>query len=430
MGKVWYLLAGSGLKLLQPSIWGTRMNGRSSRCRSSVLQVAVGFATLLVALGVGVRPGVASSPPFAEPESLNEVMANLLSNNCAGLGSNATGPLARLCGIPPTNAGSGTFSMPTVDSRVGAGEDVRRARRRVEERRQGASADDMAGTRGLSFFVSGDYQRFDQDSNRFETAYKKDTAGSTAGVDYSFGRFLAGVAVNYAHEFGDYAGVGGGFDTSAYGLLLYGSVVPLPNLFVDVVGGYTRKEYDFERRAAITIAPDRSVAGSTHASTSGDEVKLSVAGGYDFVIERFTVGPRLGINLRETTIDGFQERGNTGLELKYNNQNVTSLTHVVGVFASYAISTAMGVIVPQTTFEWVHEFLDDQRSIGFRFVFAQGAGKFLFRNEPPDRDYFNLNVGAVFVLPNGLAPFFNYRELLGYRDRSSHTVSLGLRFAF
>src|SRR5207249_2847309 len=79
--------------------------------------------------------------------------------------------------------------------------------------------------------------------------------------------------------------------------------------------------------------------GSTHASTSGDEVKLSVNGGYDFVIERFTVGPRLGINLRETTIDGFQERGNTGLELKYNNQNVTSLTHVVGVFASYALST-------------------------------------------------------------------------------------------
>ena len=34
------------------------------------------------------------------------------------------------------------------------------------------------------------------------------------------------------------------------------------------------------------------------------------------------------------------------------------------------------------------------------------------------------------VLPNGLQPFLNFRELVGYKDRSSHTVSLGLRVPF
>jgi hypothetical protein len=34
------------------------------------------------------------------------------------------------------------------------------------------------------------------------------------------------------------------------------------------------------------------------------------------------------------------------------------------------------------------------------------------------------------VLPNGMQPFVNFRELVGYRDRSSHTVTVGLRVPF
>jgi len=34
------------------------------------------------------------------------------------------------------------------------------------------------------------------------------------------------------------------------------------------------------------------------------------------------------------------------------------------------------------------------------------------------------------VLPNGLQPFLNFRELVAYRDRNSHTVTVGLRIPF
>jgi hypothetical protein len=56
--------------------------------------------------------------------------------------------------------------------------------------------------------------------------------------------------------------------------------------------------------------------------------------------------------------------------------------------------------------------------------------RFLFQTDTPDRDYFNLGVGVSMVLPNGLQPFLNYRELVAYKDRSSHSVSLGLRVPF
>ena len=82
------------------------------------------------------------------------------------------------------------------------------------------------------------------------------------------------------------------------------------------------------------------------------------------------------------------------------------------------------------TAEYLHEFENDQKSYQFRF--AQDASGTVFRYvlDAPDRDYFNVGAGVVLVLPNGLAPFLNYRELLGYRHQTNHTVTAGVRFSF
>ena len=71
------------------------------------------------------------------------------------------------------------------------------------------------------------------------------------------------------------------------------------------------------------------------------------------------------------------------------------------------------------------------RRIAFRFREDEGQRRFLFQNDAPDRDYFfNLTVGLVLVLERGIAPFVNYRTLLGYREQQSHTVTAGVRFEF
>ena len=54
----------------------------------------------------------------------------------------------------------------------------------------------------------------------------------------------------------------------------------------------------------------------------------------------------------------------------------------------------------------------------------------MFETDPPDRDYFNLGVGVSMVLANGFQPFLNFRQLVGYEDRSSFAVTLGLRVPF
>ena len=95
-----------------------------------------------------------------------------------------------------------------------------------------------------------------------------------------------------------------------------------------------------------------------------------------------------------------------------------------------AISAGFGVFVPQVSFEWVHEFLNNQRAIYFHFVEDLGQRRFRFQNDPPDRDYFNAGVGLVLVLPNGLSPYVNVSQFFGYSKQSSTTVTAGLRFSF
>jgi len=380
-------------------------------------------ALLLVAGGV------------AEGQGLNDVLGGLLSNNCLALGTGPFGPqLTPICtDIPNTGTGASAGGTTGAETRVSTIGTEQRLQRRLRERRQGASAD--AG-RGLGVFASIDYEKFDQDNTRFESGFERDTLGGTIGVDYALNpSVIFGGAFNYGHEFGNYDGVGGGFDHNGYGGFLYTSLSPLPRLFVDLSVGYIWKDYGYERRATFnppTPAGGRAinVSGPTEGDTQGDELRLSVNSGYDFIFGNVTLGPRLGVNYRDQTIDAYRESGQTGIELAYDNQNIVSLTTNAGVYGSIAINTGLGVIVPQATAEYIHEFLNDQRSVGFRLVQDLANQKFRYQTDPPDRDYVILGVGVSMVLPDGLVAFLNFRELLGYRDRQSHAVNLGVRLAF
>ena len=278
----------------------------------------------------------------------------------------------------------------------------------------------------FNVFVSGEYERFDKNLTTFEPAYKTDIGRVLVGADYSFNdRVLIGGGLKYARDSGHFNG-GGSFDTDSYGPLLYTNFVPIPKLFIDATTGYMRKNHFISRAVSVNSNP----LGFTRGNTDANEFKVGVNGGYDFSFQSITIGPRLGLNYRRTNIDGYRERGNTGQELIYDSQHENSLRSTLGAFGSIAISTGFGVLVPQTTVEYEHEFEDPQRTIKFRLAGDPALGKFRFKNDPPDRNYFKLGFGIVAVLPHGISPFLNYRALLGYNNQSSHIVTVGLRVGF
>ena len=451
---------------------------RSSTALGTV-RVRVGVFVLTLFMLSLAQPAIA--------QTLDQAMSSAISRNCTALGAGTGhsvgsltalgfGPnLAALCADLPsgllgpgfTSNGGLAGGSITGQTGIAVTDDERRLLLRMKERRDRAQNPSGAASadtdRGFGVFVSGEFERFDKDVTQFEPGYTSDTWSGTVAVDYLFtSTVLAGAAFNYGNTHGTFDRRGGSFDTDSFGGLLYLSVFPARNLFIDAVAGYAHKEYSVNRQISFTFNRIRdfpatdprslvAVNGKALSDADGDEYRAGINVGYDFVFGILTVGPRLGVNYKHLDIGRFAERGRgattcftnaastavctssnaSGLELAYDRQQQDFLRSVAGIYGSLAFSTAVGVLLPQTTLEYVHEFLDDQRTIRFRFVEDNaGRTKFGFQTDPPDRNYFLVSVGLALQLPRGIAPFINYRGMFGYSNERSHTVTAGVRFAF
>ena len=374
----------------------------------------------------------------AQAQIFDQLISNLLRPNDCDTRIAPTGSLAnRVCdifaepGVPGVSGGS-TTSLSRERAPI---EEARKRQRKIGP---------------INLYISGEYERFDKDVTTFEPGYKTNSGRALLGADYSFSdRFVLGGALKYSRDEGRFDPQPppvprGRFTTESYGGLLHVGFVPAQRSFVDASFGYTRKDYFIRRGVAVTEGTFPAT-GTADGNTDGNEYNAGLNGGYNFTFQNITVGPRLGLNYRRTEIDGFHERRRllsgdptvlglpapgTGLELIYNSQHENSLTSAIGIYGSMAINTGFGVLIPQTTLEYVHEFLDPQRKITFRFRDDLNRTPFRFENEPPDRNYFNLGAGINLQLPHGFSPFVNYRSLVGYKDQSSHIVTAGLRIEF
>jgi outer membrane autotransporter protein len=375
----------------------------------------------------------------ARAQSLDESVAGALNGGCAALGPARGAQLGALCA-----SGVGTVSTPGANS-TAAGSDVggqdqeSKIKKRLRDLREkeeltgspSKSTETTFALGGLSGFISFDYENVDKRTTGFTPGFNSDKYGGTVGLDYSFGNAVLGAAFVYSRTGGDFDNAGGDFSTRSYGGYLYGSLLPIPNLYIDAVVGYARKDMDLDRLVQFS-GNGISTSGTASSSTNADEYKAGITGGYDFVQGNLTFGPRLGLNYTRNSVDAFSESGSTGLELAYDKQTVESFTSSIGVHGTMAISTSFGVLVPQVSADYIHEFLDDQKVFTAHFVQDLNASPLQlgFQNDSPDRDYFGLGVGLVLVLPHGLSPYANYRALVGDSIRTTQTATVGLRVEF
>ncbi len=388
-----------------------------------------------MALSVAVMP--------ARAQSLDQAVINALSGNCASLGGagNTSGKLNAICAAAggATSSDGGDSNLAS-QSDVGSDDQESKIKRRLQHLRgqddtttgkNAGSSDTEFNLGQLSGFASFDYQNVDKQTTALTNGFNSDKYGGTLGVDYSFSNAVLGVAFNAAHTNADFAGNGGNFNTDTYGGYLYGSLLPLENFYIDGIVGYNHNSTSLDRNALVEIAG--TFFGGTEASSpSANEFKAGISGGYDFSFQSFTIGPRVGLNYTRNAVAAFSESGNSGLELAFNSQTFQSLTSSVGARVSTAISTGFGVLVPQASFDYIHEFSNDQQTFSAHFVDDTKASPttLFFQNDAPDRNYFGLGIGVVMVLPHGLSPYASYRALLADSLQTTQTVTAGLRVEF
>jgi uncharacterized protein with beta-barrel porin domain len=288
--------------------------------------------------------------------------------------------------------------------------------------------------------VSGSYESVDQNSSPFENSYSSSITGGAVGFDYQFNdKVVAGLVAGYRKQDANFGEGGGNFKMTAFEPSLYVSVLPSPSTFLQFVAGYGSQSSDVDRNISLTISTgtDTTFAGPAASTTDTTAYSGAAQFGYDHAAGRYTFGPRIGVNYNRNTIDPYTESGTTGLELRVQERTVKSLQGVLSFYGSGAFSTKSGVVIPQLTVEYVHEF-EDKASI----VNAQFAGdlrdsdtdpnttaySFTYQTNVPDSDFFNIAAGVSVVFPHGIQLFVNLRTMLGNANFDSSGGTIGLRF--
>lgn len=348
------------------------------------------------------------------------------------------GPVIGGGGLPESGstAGGATSATADVEERLRALREDECVQGQECEQDEGTGASTVADLgAGRSVWFSADYQALDRDITDFEDGYDSDIIAMTVGVEWQIeNSWVAGAAFNISRWEGDFES-GGEFETDSYGPIFYSSFYPSEGFFVDVVLSLARKDISNERSRIFFREDDELKGGSISAGPNDDEFSLSFLLGWDYSVRQYTIGPRFSFDYIYTNFDGYSEKGTTvptGLELKFDADSQVSLQTRFGVQASMAISKTFGVVVPQASLDWIHEYANDQRSISVRFVqdLRDNPTKFSFQTDKPDRDFFELSLGLSFVLANDIQAFGNASTILNHDFIDSYTISFGLRKQF
>jgi len=306
----------------------------------------------------------------------------------------------------------------------------------------------------LGVFANGTFTGGDKDATSREAGFDFKTFGATLGADYRFtNNFVLGVTFNYLSTDIDFdqstfisTPAGGGIDTRSFGFSIYGTYYVSNQFYVDGIVNFGWNHYDIDRRIIYAIpTTDRTgalIPGATttvnqtaRGDTNSAQYSFSVGAGYDFNVQGFTITPFVRLEYIRLDIDGYREAINNtangfGLALAFDDQDVDSFISVLGGQASYAISTGIGVLLPQVRAEWRHEFKNDARTITSRFINDPTRTPVVLATDDPDRNFFNLGASLSATFRGGVAAFVSYETVVGLAEVASHSVVGGIRLEF
>ena len=213
---------------------------------------------------------------------------------------------------------------------------------------------------------------------------------------------------------------GGSLNLIAPSVSLYATWAPADNWYVDGTVGYTYLDYSM----------NRGLPGGGTAQSDPDGNQIHAAGrvGYDFQAGGWSFGPFGGLEYIWGQIDGYTETGAGPFNLSVGDQAYDSLQSKLGGQAAYAFECRSGVwLVPQASVAWVHEFLDDSRSVD---TLPAGGGLITLKSGDPTRDFIEVRGGASVTWGSDWSAFIEYAGILANDDYSAHSIAGGLRLLF
>jgi outer membrane lipase/esterase len=297
-------------------------------------------------------------------------------------------------------------------------------------------------------FVEGTYNfgKRDQTSSS-EEAYDFKARSVTAGVDYDFGSAVIGASVGYDKYTADFRSnaisvPGGGAQVKGTSGSLFGAWFGDHWTF-NGIASYGTLKTDVTR--IVSYSPDPMFICSTpcgvqnrtlSGSPGGHDTAVGATVGYDFNASSWTLSPTVSLNYRQVKIDAYSESEfnapatGGGLALAYDSQSVDSLRSVIGVAATRPFSQSFGVLSPNFSLEWQHEYKDQSRTINAGYVVDSAltkVGQFPIQTDAAAKNFGIIGVGLTALFSHRLQAYVTYERLVGISYLTSNAVSIGFR---
>lgn len=276
-----------------------------------------------------------------------------------------------------------------------------------------------------------------KDPTQREDAFSYGNNNMTLGVDYrATDRLIYGAALGYTNYEADFNSAKSVADGSvkSHGFTgsLYGSY-QLDAFSLDGVLSMGETGFDLVRHIKYPsnnpgVPATNEVA---YGSTNGNQVSVNLGGNYENHRDNLAYTTQAHINYLNAAVNGYTEQNAHAFNLQLEDQNMTSLTSIVGEDISYAMSRPIGVLIPEASFMWYHEFSNNSRLVMARYVADPLSANFLAApTDNPDRDYFSAGIGISAVFAGGLQAFVHYETLLGLSTITDNLFSGGVRLEF
>lgn len=265
-------------------------------------------------------------------------------------------------------------------------------------------------------FVSVNHRTGEQDAGDItagdaQAGYDESMSGLTIGADFSWrDHWIAGAAIGASNTDIEYLTGAGDFsmkDASVLGFASYRGKA----LTVQAQLGYSALNYDFE-----------------YADSKGNNRFAFTKAQYAFRKQGWQIIPALQLNYQNQYVEAYIESASSQnpSPSSYSSQKTRAFNGGLSLHVDKAMNFNWGVFLPR--FMLTYEF---ELNSGVRGVNGYQAGEaFEIATSEDDSGQGQVNLGASFVLPRGLAFYTNLQTLFGIEGYSSNTFQLGVRKEF
>jgi outer membrane autotransporter protein len=273
------------------------------------------------------------------------------------------------------------------------------------------------------FFVTGNATSTDQRSTSEQMGFDFKSAGVTAGMDYRFSQnFIAGLMTGYNRSDAHLDDAGSAVEMESRVLGAYGTYYK-QGFYLDGHLNYSWNSYDNTRRIVFP-GVDRTAV----SSPKGKQVTVYCGTGYDYTVEKWTMGPTLSLQYVNLTVDDYTESGADSLNLHVNTQTAESLQGSIGTAVSYKWDTKGATFIPSAWVSYKREFSNDGDVITAQL--AQASTAFSDKTVAPEKDFAVIGASFSAIISQRTTLHVNYRFQMGRSDYRENTINVGLRMQF